>query len=253
MRMSNFFMDYFGETMGPIIGLGLLLLIAGLVAWLIWIAFRRTSSGLFVSRQKGRAPRLAVTDAVPVDSHRRLVLVRRDDVEHLIMIGGPTDIVIEGGIGKGAPAARTAAEAARDAVEEAERGRPVRQPPQPSAEPAAKSAVAATNAPSAAATVPPAAPVTPPAPVNPAATTTALPSAPAATPRPHVAPPVFPEALNNPPAQEPAAAPASTAVHVGGRAEPTFAPNDAASAASKASAELDRILAEIELSRAPTR
>nr|WP_245317801.1 flagellar biosynthetic protein FliO [Ensifer sp. 1H6] len=34
-------------------------------------------------------------DAAAVDTRRRLVLVRRDDVEHLIMIGGPTDIVIE--------------------------------------------------------------------------------------------------------------------------------------------------------------
>jgi hypothetical protein len=34
-------------------------------------------------------------DATPVDSHRRLVLVRRDDVEHLLLIGGPTDVVVE--------------------------------------------------------------------------------------------------------------------------------------------------------------
>src|SRR5690606_36399351 len=30
-----------------------------------------------------------------VDSHRRLILIRRDDVEHLILIGGPTDVVVE--------------------------------------------------------------------------------------------------------------------------------------------------------------
>jgi hypothetical protein len=29
---------------------------------------------------------------------RRLVLIRRDDVEHLIMTGGPVDVVIETGI-----------------------------------------------------------------------------------------------------------------------------------------------------------
>ena len=34
-------------------------------------------------------------DAAAVDSQRRLVLVRRDDVEHLILIGGPTDVVVE--------------------------------------------------------------------------------------------------------------------------------------------------------------
>lgn len=43
-------------------------------------------------------PRLAVVEQAHVDSRRRLVLVRRDDVEHLIMTGGPVDVVIETGI-----------------------------------------------------------------------------------------------------------------------------------------------------------
>lgn len=43
-------------------------------------------------------PRLAVTEQASVDSRRKLVLVRRDDVEHLIMTGGPVDVVIETGI-----------------------------------------------------------------------------------------------------------------------------------------------------------
>jgi len=33
-----------------------------------------------------------------VDARRRLVLIKRDNVEHLLMIGGPTDIVVESGI-----------------------------------------------------------------------------------------------------------------------------------------------------------
>src|SRR4051794_24274955 len=43
--------------------------------------------------------RLEVVDQANVDGRRRLVLVRRDDVEHLIMTGGPVDVVIETGIG----------------------------------------------------------------------------------------------------------------------------------------------------------
>ncbi len=43
--------------------------------------------------------RLDVVDQATVDGRRRLVLVRRDDVEHLIMTGGPVDVVIETGIG----------------------------------------------------------------------------------------------------------------------------------------------------------
>lgn len=43
-------------------------------------------------------PRLAVVDHANVDGRRRLILVRRDDTEHLIMTGGPIDVVIETGI-----------------------------------------------------------------------------------------------------------------------------------------------------------
>lgn len=42
--------------------------------------------------------RLEVIDQANVDGRRRLLLLRRDDVEHLIMIGGPVDVVIETGI-----------------------------------------------------------------------------------------------------------------------------------------------------------
>jgi hypothetical protein len=38
---------------------------------------------------------LAVLDQAVVDKRRRLVLIRRDNVEHLILIGGATDVVIE--------------------------------------------------------------------------------------------------------------------------------------------------------------
>ncbi|KQS72883.1 hypothetical protein ASG39_03910 [Rhizobium sp. Leaf371] len=68
---------------------GLLLLVA-----VLWFMRNRASSP-FIRGGKNRLPRLAVLDAAAVDTRRRLVLVRRDDVEHLIMIGGPTDIVIE--------------------------------------------------------------------------------------------------------------------------------------------------------------
>jgi len=43
--------------------------------------------------------RLEVVDQANVDGRRRLVLIRRDKVEHLIMTGGPVDVVIETGIG----------------------------------------------------------------------------------------------------------------------------------------------------------
>lgn len=72
-----------------VVVLGLLCL--ALVLWII----RGRPSSPFIRGGRNRTPRLAVLDAAAIDTRRRLVLVRRDDVEHLIMIGGPTDIVIE--------------------------------------------------------------------------------------------------------------------------------------------------------------
>ncbi|MDK4734178.1 flagellar biosynthetic protein FliO [Rhizobium sp. CNPSo 3490] len=72
-------------------GVGLALLLLILALWLM----RGRAPSPFVRGGRNRQPRLQVLDAAAVDARRRLVLVRRDDVEHLIMIGGPTDIVIE--------------------------------------------------------------------------------------------------------------------------------------------------------------
>jgi flagellar protein FliO/FliZ len=47
---------------------------------------------------RARQPRLGVVDAYDLDRQRQLVLVRRDNVEHLVMIGGPNDVLIESSI-----------------------------------------------------------------------------------------------------------------------------------------------------------
>ena len=81
------------------VGIALIVLIA-----ILWVLRNRAPSP-FVRGGKNRQPRLQVLDAAAVDARRRLVLVRRDGIEHLIMIGGPTDIVIESGISDPARAA----------------------------------------------------------------------------------------------------------------------------------------------------
>ncbi len=79
---------------------------------------RSLTFGTFVSGGRNRKTRLAVMDATAVDSHRRLVLVRRDDIEHLLLIGGPTDVVVERDIRIAAPKrpALTGAEAGQDSA-----------------------------------------------------------------------------------------------------------------------------------------
>jgi flagellar protein FliO/FliZ len=46
-----------------------------------------------------RVKRLDVVEHTSLDGRRRLVLIRRDNIEHLIMTGGPVDVVIETNIG----------------------------------------------------------------------------------------------------------------------------------------------------------
>jgi flagellar protein FliO/FliZ len=77
------------------------LALIGLAAWLVR---RFAGNRLGANANRGRMPRLAVIDAAAVDGRRRLVLVRRDNIEHLLMIGGPTDIVVEQNILRAMPA-----------------------------------------------------------------------------------------------------------------------------------------------------
>jgi hypothetical protein len=46
-----------------------------------------------------KGSRLGISEYYEIDKTRRLVLVRRDEVEHLLLIGGGQDVVIEDKIG----------------------------------------------------------------------------------------------------------------------------------------------------------
>lgn len=93
--MMDWLSGLLGENTAHIISfIGLFaLFLAGV--FVVFAVIKRMTAGTYVTKQHDAAPRLTVTDAAAVDSQRRLVLVRRDDVEHLILIGGPSDIVIE--------------------------------------------------------------------------------------------------------------------------------------------------------------
>jgi hypothetical protein len=80
------------------------IVVLGLIGVAAWLVRRFAGNRLGSSANRGRMPRLAVIDAAAVDGRRRLVLVRRDNVEHLLMIGGPTDIVVEPNIVRATPA-----------------------------------------------------------------------------------------------------------------------------------------------------
>ena len=71
------------------------IVVFALIGATAWLVRRFGTARLGGQAARGRQPRLAVIEAGAVDGRRKLVLVRRDNIEHLLMIGGPTDIVIE--------------------------------------------------------------------------------------------------------------------------------------------------------------
>jgi len=78
-------------------------IVLALIGLTFWLIRRFGTARVGAAAQRGRQPRLAVIDAAPVDGRRRLVLVRRDNVEHLLMIGGPSDFVVEQNIVRAVP------------------------------------------------------------------------------------------------------------------------------------------------------
>jgi len=184
------------ETFGPnnssaIMWIVLVLLV--LVVLLVVLRLvRNMRGGTFIAGGRNRAPRLAVVDAAAVDAQRRLVLVRRDNVEHLILIGGPTDVVIEPGIQTG-----DLERALRERQMRAAEARPKRPTAAPKVEPAPASVQAPAVPPEpvhprrhAVAVTPPEAEVVPeaPEPVTPPAPLPAQPQRVEPKMEPHVAP-----------------------------------------------------------------
>ena len=78
---------------------------------------------------RARQMRLGIVDAFDLDRQRQLVIVRRDNIEHLVMIGGPNDILIESQI------IRTEARPRDKEVRERDQGYVQGPPPKPHAEP----------------------------------------------------------------------------------------------------------------------
>jgi flagellar protein FliO/FliZ len=101
------------------------LLVLGLIGVGAWGLRRFTSGRLGSASTRGRQPRLGVIDYASVDARRRLILVRRDNVEHLLMIGGPTDVVVEANIVRAVAAPRDVALARPAAVEPLPRAIPL--------------------------------------------------------------------------------------------------------------------------------
>jgi flagellar protein FliO/FliZ len=76
-----------------------LLLVVGLILGLAWVARRLGVMGRLAN--SGGRRRLAVVEVLALDGKRRLVLLRRDGAEHLVLLGLTGDIVVERGVAAG--------------------------------------------------------------------------------------------------------------------------------------------------------
>ena len=84
-----------GRLVQYLVALFIVLALVGLFA----LVLRRITGGRMGlstgDRGRTRQPRLGIVDVYDLDRQRQLVLLRRDNVEHLLLIGGPNDVVVE--------------------------------------------------------------------------------------------------------------------------------------------------------------
>lgn len=105
------------NTAKYVIAFAIIFTLLGLFALIL----RRLTGGrMSLSSDRGRArqPRLGIVDVYDLDRQRQLILLRRDNVEHLLLVGGPNDVVVETNIVR-VPGARlppAATETDRDAA-----------------------------------------------------------------------------------------------------------------------------------------
>lgn len=95
-----------------------LLFVLALIAFATWLAKRFGMGGRVNAVRRGER-RLQMVEAMTVDAKHRAVLIRRDDVEHLVLLGPTADVVIETGINAPPEAKNSEAESA-PRIEEAQ-------------------------------------------------------------------------------------------------------------------------------------
>lgn len=91
----------FGAEAGPVINyLFAFALVIALIFLAFWLFKRFFNRSNFNFGPRTGQRRLGVVEASGVDGNRRLILIRRDDVEHLVLIGGSADLLVEGNINR---------------------------------------------------------------------------------------------------------------------------------------------------------
>jgi flagellar protein FliO/FliZ len=125
----QFMTTLFGESGSTILNamfsLGIVLVLIVLGLWGLKQLTRASD------RMGRKMQRLSVVDTATVDGKRKVVIIRRDNVEHVIMTGGPQDLLIESGIAVPEPAPQQARRPAQAApAQRADKVEPAPRPAQ---------------------------------------------------------------------------------------------------------------------------
>ena len=91
--MTSLFGGSAGTLLNAAFALGIVLVLIVIGLWLLKLF---TTAGQRLGRMNEK--RLQVLETATVDGKRKVMIIRRDNVEHVIMTGGPQDLVIESGI-----------------------------------------------------------------------------------------------------------------------------------------------------------
>lgn len=90
-------MDNLADTPSYLKLLASLTLVLGLMGGLAFVLKKLGLAGQVINAAGGQK-RLKVVEALPLDARRRLVLLQRDDAQHLVILGPEGETVIETGI-----------------------------------------------------------------------------------------------------------------------------------------------------------
>jgi hypothetical protein len=88
--LTSLFGGSANTAVGAAFALGVVCVLIVIAVWVLKFVFQTTGT---VARAKNR--RLMLVESMPLDGKRQVLLLRRDGVEHLIMTGGPQDVVVE--------------------------------------------------------------------------------------------------------------------------------------------------------------
>jgi flagellar protein FliO/FliZ len=97
-------MELFGSMPDTLKFVIVFVVILGILVPLVWRWFN--VGPLRHAALHGRQQRLSVVETAMVDVRHRLVLVKRDNVEHLLLVGGPSNVVVESNITRSGAVAR---------------------------------------------------------------------------------------------------------------------------------------------------